>query len=398
MQQTLTGRVLLTGDGVLEFPVVHVDADGTIASIHSDPRALADETTVLAAGFFDVHTHGAVGVDVMNATAAEIHAMQRFLAQHGVTHYLPTTVTAPVDFTLRALEIMAGVIEGPMEEGEAQPVGVHIEGPFLSHAKRGMHPAEHLQRPSIELFERLQAAARGHVRLMTIAPEPNAIPVRSAGAYEESTVLELIRHASIRGVRSSIGHTNALAAETFPAIEAGAVSATHTFNAMRPLDHREPGVLGAVLDDDRLFADLICDGVHVAPPLVRLWMKAKGAKRGVLITDALSATGMGDGDYMLGSSPVTVRGERALVSEDLAHGKETLAGSVLTMDRAVENLRRFTSAGLEDAVRMASHNPAAMLGATHLTQLSPGSPATLNRFDASGNLLATYVRGREVPR
>lgn len=392
----LTAKLLLTRDARIEYPVIEVAADGTISSIGSDPGALAREDTVLTAGLLDVHIHGAVGVDVMNASVAEIGRMQRFLAAHGVTKYLPTTLTAPIDFTLRALEVLKKVIDRGPQPGEAEPIGIHIEGPFLSHAKRGMHPAEHLKRPSRVLFDRLQESAGGHIRLVTIAPESDAVQAESTGSGE--TAVDLIRHLSQNGVRCSIGHSNALATETVAAIEAGAVSATHTFNAMRPLGHREPGVLGTVLDDGRLYADLICDGIHVAPPLVRLWMKAKGTRRGILITDALSAAGMPEGEYPAGDAGVTVRGGRALVARDLAQGEDTLAGSLLTLDCAVANLQRFTGASLEDATRMASHNPASMLGIAELTQLAPGTPATLNRFDENGSLLATYIRGQQVRR
>ena len=386
MITTLTARTLLTDIGSIEYPVLTIADDGTLADISSDPRALAKETDTLTAAFFDVHTHGALGHDVMSASPAEFGELQRFLAAHGVAHYLPSTVTASVDTTLRSLERLAAVIEAASNsdhKDEAQPIGIHIEGPFLSHAKRGMHPAADLQPPSIELFDRLNTAARGHSCLRTSAPElPGA--------------LDLLRHATSLGVRCSLGHTNALASEAQAGVAAGAVSATHTYNAMRPLDHREPGVLGTVLDDDQLFAELICDGVHVAPPLVRLWLRAKGAARGTLVTDALSATGMPDGDYRLGTTPVRVRGPRALVTEDLEAGKETLAGSVLTMDRAVANLRQFTGASLADATGLASHNPAAMLGRPELTRLAPGSPTNLNRYDANGRLVATYLSGQEV--
>lgn len=404
ISRTLTARLLLTGDSIVEYPVLTLTQEGTIAEINNDPARLSQETTVLTACFLDIHNHGAKGIDVMNSDLQGFRKMQVFLAEHGVAYYLPTTVTAPIDFTLQALEAMADAIGAPRREGEAQPIGIHIEGPFLSHLKRGMHPDRYLQQPSIELFERFQTAARGHIRLMTIAPEPNAIgsnPLSdaesgSSPSLPRHSALELIAYATERGVRCSIGHTNATAAETLAAIEAGAVSATHTFNAMRPLDHREPGVLGTVLDDTRIFADLICDGVHVAPPLVRLWLKAKGEKRGILITDALSATGMPDGDYKAGDATVKVYGDRALVAEDLAAGKQTLAGSVLTLDRAMANLRRFTGCDLAEASRLASHNPAAMLGWPELTALSPGSTATLNRFDADGRLIETYLRGRRV--
>ena len=394
--RVLTAKLLLTREARIDYPVIDLAADGTVASIGTDARGLARETTLLTAGLLDVHIHGSVGIDVMNAPAREIGEMQRFLATHGITKYLPTTVTAPIDFTLRALERLAEVIErGPQAE-EAEPVGIHIEGPFLSHAKRGMHPAEHLQRPSRELFDRLQEAAHGRIRLVTIAPEADAVgPERGGG---EEGALDLIRYVSRKGVRCSIGHSNAIAAETLSAIEAGAVSATHTFNAMRPHGHREPGVLGTVLDDNRLFADLICDGVHVAPPLIRLWMRAKGADRCILITDALAAAGMPEGEYPAGNASIIVRNGRALVAEDLAEGKETLAGSLLTLDQAVANLQRFTGASLEEAIRMASHNPASMLGMPELTALAPGTPATLNRLDENGNLIATYIRGQQVHR
>jgi len=390
MKRTLTARRLITHEATVDFPVIELAADGTIAAISSDASVKSTDTLTVA--FFDIHTHGARNHDVMSATPAGLSEMQRFLAAHGLAHYLPTTVTASVDTTLRALESLANVIEAAPQPGEAQPIGIHLEGPFLSHAKRGVHSPELLQPPSIELFDRFQTAARGHVKLVTIAPEPNAVPARPSSA-----ALDLIRHATSHGVRVSVGHSNATAAETLAAIDAGAASATHTFNAMRALDHREPGILGTVLDDHRLFAELICDGVHVAPPLVRLWLRAKTAARAILVSDSISATGMPDGDYMLGPLHVTVANGVAQLSEDLATGKQTLAGSVLTLDRAVANLQAFTAASLAEATRLASHNPAAMLGMPMLTRLALGSSANLNCFNADNRLTATYIRGQVVP-
>jgi N-acetylglucosamine-6-phosphate deacetylase len=382
MKRTITARRLLTDVGSVEFPVLSVADDGTIEDISSDARAVAGEEDTLTAAFLDVHIHGAMGHDVMSASPDGLGEMGRFLARHGVAHYLPTTVTASIDATLCALEKLADAIEAEPRVGEARPIGIHLEGPFLSHAKRGVHPPDRLQPPSIELFDRFQAAARGHIKLLALAPElPGA--------------LELIAHARAGNVRVSVGHTNAKAAETIAAIEAGVTSATHTFNAMRALDHREPGVLGVTLDDDRMFAELICDGIHVAPALVRLWLKAKGRDRGILITDAMSAAGMPDGEYRLGQLSVHVANGRALLADDLDKGKETLAGSVLTMDGAVSNLQRFTDTSLADAARLASHNPAAMLGIPEMTQVAPGFAANLNRFDSGGRLVATYLRGCE---
>lgn len=400
MPQTITARRLLTDIGEIEFPVLTLTGDGLLADISSDPRALAAEQDTLTAAFLDVHTHGAVGHDVMTATAAELSELQRFLATRGVARYLPTTVTASMDATLRALDSLATAVEKAahgMPPGEAQPIGIHLEGPFLSHIRRGVHPAHELQPPTVELFDRFQTAARGHIKLLTLAPERNAWLAPDANAPSSSVdPLDLIRHATAQGVRISLGHTNATAAEANAAIDAGAASATHTFNAMRPLDHREPGVLGTVLDRNDLFAELICDGVHVEPPVVRLWLKAKTAARGILVTDSMSATGMPEGNYTLGGLPVVVQNGRAQLAEDLAAGKNTLAGSILTLDRGVANLQAFTGCSLGDATRMASHNPAAMLGRAELTRLVPGTPAHLNRFNAKGELIATYISGRKV--
>jgi N-acetylglucosamine-6-phosphate deacetylase len=397
---TLTARRLITADAVIDYPVLSLAPDGTLASIATDPQSLAYETTTLAPAFLDIHTHGAVGHDVMSADPAGLSAMQRFLAQHGVAHYLPTTATASVDATLRALESLADTIEAETPANEAKPLGIHLEGPFLSHAKRGVHPAHELQAPSIALFNRFHAAARGHIALMTLAPEPNAAfegaPQLDTWIDPEvaDTALALIRHATTLGTRVSLGHSNATAAETLAAIGAGALSATHTFNAMRALDHREPGILGTVLTDDRLFAELICDGIHVAPALVRLWLRAKSPARAILVTDSIAATGMPDGDdYTLAGQHVTVAHGRA----SLTHHPATLAGSVLTLDQAVANLQAFTGCSLGEAIRCAAHNPAALLGRAGLTALAPHTTAHLNRFSAEGTLLTTYLYGVAVP-
>jgi N-acetylglucosamine-6-phosphate deacetylase len=384
MMKTLTARTLLTNDGIVENPRIAIDADGLIASI--DPGEPNADDTTLTPAFFDIHVHGAAGHDAMEATPEALGGIGRFLATKGVAHFLATTVTAPIDRTLRALEGIANAIDEAKKNNAgltAQPVGIHLEGPFLSHAKRGVHPAAELQPPSVELFQRFQQAARGHIRLLTIAPE---VP----GA------LDLIAHAAHSGTRVSLGHSDATAEETRAAIHAGAASATHTFNAMRRLNHREPGIAGVVLDAENLYAELICDGIHVAPEFVRLWLRAKGEQRAILVTDGISATDMPEANYMLGELEVTVKNGRCLLASDLARGVETLAGSVLTMDRAVANLRRFTGASLAASVRLASRNPAQMLGLDHLAEIAVGRPANFNRYSAAGELLQTILRGRAV--
>ncbi len=387
MSQILSARRLVTATQTIEYPAITLDSDGLIASIEPD-AAPKDAETTLTTTLFDIHTHGGAGNDVMEGTPEALANVSRFLATRGVGHYLPTTVTASIDTTLRALEGIARAIDQATGDhwnpAFARPLGIHLEGPFISHAKRGVHPPAEIIPPSIELFDRFQQAAAGHIRLITIAPE---IP----GA------LDLIRHCTQNGVRVSIGHTNSTSAETHAAIAAGASSATHTYNAMRPLDHREPGVLGVVLDEDSLYAEIICDGIHVAPELVRLWLKAKGPRHAILVTDSMAAAGMPDGNYSLGTFAVKVADGRALSADDLAQGKQTLAGSVLTLDRAVENLQQFTGASLATAVGLASHNPAMLMGFTGIIgEVEPGRPANLNVFDAAGKRIGTILNGSPV--
>ena len=376
MMKTIHARWLLTEGDAIEYPRVTV-SEGRIVEVEACVPSAATET--LTAPFFDIHVHGAKTFDFMAASVAEIGRVGRFLATRGVGRYLATTVTGPVDPTLQALERLANAIEDEAPAGAAKPVGIHLEGPFVSCAKRGVHPVASLQEPSIALYDRFQQAARGHIRLLTIAPElPHA--------------LELIAHAARHGVRVSLGHTDATAGEATAGIAAGATSATHTFNAMRALGHREPGVLGVVLDRDDLYAELICDGVHVDPSIVRLWLKLKGIDRAILVTDGMAATGEPDGEFSLGGLTVVVKDGVCLLP-----GTSTLAGSVLTMDRAVANLQQFTGVSLEVAVKLASANPAKMLGLEQAS-LQPGSEASFNIFNPSGELTGTMIRGEFVGR
>ena len=385
MQTVVTAAKLWNKGSLINQPVVVIE-DGRISSIagrvsaeiHTGARVLEFPGATLAPAFFDVHLHGSAGHDVMEATPEALDTIGAFLASRGTSSFLATTVTAPLDATLRAVEGLAKLIAQPPAAGRARPVGIHLEGPFLSHAKRGVQPAAHLLAPDIATFDKLLDAAEGHVRLMTLAPE-------LFGAAE------LTAHATARGVRVSVGHSNATAAETRVAIKEGAVSATHTFNAMRALDHREPGILGSVLTSDALFAELICDGIHTAPEMVRLWWSAKGAERGILVTDAMSAAGMPDGEYQLGGFAVQVADGRAT-----ADG--VLAGSVLTLDRALANFVQFTGATIEQGLRLLSTNPAAMTGLDDRAgALVAGRAADLVAVDAEGRLVASIVGGQPVP-
>src|SRR5271165_883623 len=335
---------------------------------------------ILAPGFVDIHMHGGAGLDVMRAAPAELPRLNKFLTTHGVTGYFATTVAAPLDQTCAALERIAEAIEAAPSVGtngdsvQARPLGIHLEGPFLSHKRRGVHPPENLLEPTIQIFERLWQAAHGHVRMMTIAPElPGAI--------------EVIAEAARRKVCVSIGHSDAIMEGARAGVRAGARHATHTFNAMRPLDHRDPGILGEVLTDKRVTADIIADGIHVAPEVVQLFLNAKGIAGAVLITDATAAAGMPDGTYQLGPLLVEVKDGRCTMD-----GK--LAGSVLTMDAAVRNVTHFAGWSLQDAVRAATLNASRAAGLGQHGQLVPGAEANVVVLSPSGEVRRTFVRGR----
>ena len=377
--RAIAANHLITPKAVIARPLLLLQ-DGLIERVASQLTERAPEGTLhlpqytISSGMLDLHVHGAGGHDLMETEAGVMQTIASVLARRGTTEFLATTVTAPVDATLRALEALADAIEAEPAEMSARPVGIHLEGPFLSHAKRGVHPADLLLPPAIDLFERMWQAARGHVRMLTIAPElPGAA--------------DLIAHAAGRQVRVSLGHSNATATEAHAGVAAGAVSFTHTYNAMRPLDHREPGILGVALTDDACFADLICDGIHVAPEMVRLWWRAKGAQRAVLISDGTAATGMPDGRYRLGELDVDV-------SEGACRRDGVLAGSVLTLDRAVANLQIFTGVSLPEAIRSATANPASLLeGRQAADPVRAGAPANLCIWSKAGKLVATVARG-----
>ncbi len=344
----------------------------------ANARVLDFGDSILAPGLIDIHIHGAAGHDLMEASDAALADIERLLAQHGVTSYYPTTVTAPMDQTLQSLQFLAQATERRSANGadgpRARPLGIHLEGPFLSQARRGVHPSMDLQPASCETFHRMWEAAAGRVSLLTIAPELEG-------------ALELIADAARRGVCVSIGHSNADFAQATAGIRAGARHATHTFNAMRRLDHRDPGLLGAILRDDTLTADIIADGLHVHPAVVAMFLRVKGAERAVLVSDAISAAGMPDGEYRLGSYKVHLRGGRCE-----SHGK--LAGSVLTLDRAVRNAMRFAGISFQDSLRLATVNPARVMGIEqHKGVLQAGADADIVVFSAAGEVRQTIIGG-----
>lgn len=331
--------------------------------VPSDAIHYAAPGSTVVPGFVDIHIHGAGGHDVMEGTDRALDKITETVAMHGTTSIAATTVTASAADTCSSLEGIARYIrnhEQPVASSNlaAEIVGIHLEGPFISKAKRGVHPAKALAQPDPQLFDTFVRAAEGLVRLVTIAPElPGA--------------LKLIEHAAASGVVPAFGHTDADYDQARAGIQAGIRHAVHAYNAMRPFTHRDPGVLGAILTDPEVTAEVIADGHHVAGPAIQVLMGTKGFETVILVSDGIAATSMPDGIYPLGGLEVTVK-------DGVCRNEEgKLAGSTLTLDRA---LRYVVALGVPfpDAVKMVTIQPARRLGlAGKKGILAPGSDADL---------------------
>lgn len=326
----------------------------------------------LVPGYIDMHVHGGGGAQCNTESAEEIDRVAAFHASHGTTGLLATVAPAPVDELRLALRAAAASTAPTV-------LGAHLEGPFLSAEQPGALDPSHFLDPDPAQLELLLAAAPGTTRVMTLAPElPGAV-----------ALVERLRSA---GVVASLGHTSASYAQARDAIYAGATSATHVFNAMPPLHHRAPAVLGAVLESDEVSCELICDGVHVDPVAMRLLCNMKGAHGIRLVTDATAAAGMPDGEYRLGARTITVRVGTAVLA-----GTKAIAGSTLTMEAAVQNAVRLLDISVEEAVQMASSNPARLLGLDgRKGAIVAGCDADLVALNEQLVVTAVMVAGRWV--
>ena len=355
----LAGGRVVTPDGVLSPGWIRlagplIDAVGSGDPLSSSAVDLRGQWVL--PGFVDVHVHGGGGASFTEGTSDQARQAAAFHRGQGSTTVLASLVTAP----LAELEARAGLLAGLADDGVI--AGLHLEGPFLSPVRRGAQDPRHMIAPDVAVFERLHAAARGHLRVITLAPElPGALAV--------------IQAATRAGVTVAVGHTDATAEVTMAAIDAGATHATHLFNGMRPPHHREPGAVGALLDRDEVTCEVIADGVHLDDIVVRLTARAAGPGRLVLVSDAMAAAGMPDGSYQLGSQRVTVAGGVARLLEDPA--VLAIAGSTATLADVV---RHAIAAGLPvpDVAAAASTTPARVLGLADRTgALSPGLAADL---------------------
>jgi len=347
--------------------------DGLIGEVTFE-EGPAEEAPYLAPGFVDVHVHGWGGHDAMAGRAA-LDGMARALLRRGVTSFLPTAVTAPLDRLDRfAADVRAWLDHAPANG--AEPLGFNLEGPFLSPARRGAHDPSHLRAPADVPRPRIEALLAG-LRLLTVAPELEG-------------ALELTRRLAERGVAVSLGHSDANLEQALAGYAAGARSTTHLFNAMSGVHHRSPGLAAAALLNDQVYAELIADGQHVHPALFALINRLKGPERLLLVSDAIALAGTRDGSGRLGSLDIEVRGERATLA-----GSDTLAGSVIGLDTAV---RRMVEAGvpLPNAVAAASRNPLRLLGVTDRGRLAVGQRADLVELGSGLRVRRVMKAGRWI--
>lgn len=350
---------------------------GRIAALGAgDGPALDASGCLVLPGFLDIHTHGAAGVDVNAADGEGLRKIGRFFASQGVTGWLCSILTDTEEQTLWCIEQAAQVIGRPYDG--AALLGIHLEGPCLSPEYKGAMP-EHLlmKRAEISLFEKYQKAAGGHIKYATLSPEVAGVP-------------ELIPQLKKLGITAAIGHSGADYAASMACIEAGAAAGTHVGNAMRLFHQHEPAIFGAILESG-VYCETICDGRHLHPGTVRLYLKAKGWDKVVAITDSIMAAGLPDGRYKLGVNDVEVVDGDAKLA-----GGGARAGSTLTQIQALRNLVRFTGRPAHECCRLMTANPAALMGWAEKGTIAPGRDADLVVVDGELNVRHTIVGGRVV--
>ena len=337
-------KIYVENQGIIETSVVV--KDGKIFAIGGEHEVeeycAVKENWIVVPGFIDQHIHGAMGSDAMDGTTKDIYNIATAIAKEGTVGFLPTTMTQSVENICTALKAIKEYVEEEHTEG-AKVLGVHLEGPYISPDFIGAQPLEYVQKPSVESFRKYEEASGNTIKIVSLAPEQPGSD-------------ELIEYLVEKNILVSLGHTNSKYSDVEKATIAGARNVTHTFNAQKPLHHREIGTVGSALLLDELNCELICDTIHVSVPAIRLVVKSKPEDKVTLITDSMRAKHLSDGNYELGGQPVVVlNGEARLLNG-------TLAGSVLKMNHAVRNVYKLAGIELTKVLDMASINPARNIG------------------------------------
>lgn len=326
-------------------------------------------------GLIDVHIHGVNGADTMDGTTEALDTMVKALPKEGTTSFLATTMTQSKNNIEKAIMNAGTYIQEQSESGCAEVLGIHLEGPFVNAAMAGAQPIKHIIDPDLALFKEWEKISKDTIKLVTLAPEC------SGG-------IDFITYLKEKKIIASIGHTNATFDEVNEAINAGVTHVTHLYNQMRGLHHREPGVVGATFHHDELMAEIIADGVHVRPEMVKLAYKQKSSEGLVLITDSMRAKCLKNGHYDLGGQDVLVTDEKATLLDG------TLAGSILKLSHAVKNVVSYTGCSLEEAIEMASANPAKELNIFNRKgSIAVGKDADIVILDDELEVVMTFCRG-----
>jgi len=377
MRTVFVNGTIFTPNEQIASSALIVEDEKIVEVARVDPKTVESQVIdakgmYIIPGLIDIHIHGGQGCDTMDASEEALDSIAGFLAAHGVTSFLPTTVTASAQDTMRAVQAVAS---HPKPSTGAGLLGIHLEGPYLDHQYSGAQPAQHLREPDLSEYNAwLKEKA---VRLITIAPElPGAA--------------ELIQTGVQKDIRFAVGHSAASYEQVLEATRRGLDQVTHIFNGMAPLHHRTPGIVGAALTEDCIYTQLIADGIHVNPVVIKLLLKAKGVNRIILISDAIRAAGMADGEYALGDQTVFVE---AGTARTRAGG---LAGSTLTLEKAVSNMMRFTGLSLQDVLPMATRVPAEALGLENKGIIASGYDADIVILDQYFQVHLTMVEGRVV--
>lgn len=342
MKAFKNASVYAEGKGIIKTSVYFDDKIRQIGGYVAGAEEIElPENAVVLPGFIDEHIHGAGGSDAMDGNTKDLAIIAETVAKEGTTSFLATTMTQSRENILKAMRAVKEYREAAGEQG-ARIAGVHLEGPFIAAAHKGAQPLEYVAAPDAKTFDEYNAACGNAIKIITLAPETDG-------------ALDFIRHIVAQGTVVSIGHTGAKYAEVKAAMEAGATNVTHTYNAQSPLHHREIGVVGSALLLEDLYCELICDTIHVSVPAMQLLVKNKRADKLALITDAMRAKGLADGVSELGGQTVYVKGGEARLADG------TLAGSVLRMNRALQNMVEKVGVPLTQAVDYCTINPARTL-------------------------------------
>lgn len=370
----INGQVYI--DHTFQKKTIYIQ-DGTINLLGADCQTSGTVFDAagrrIVPGFIDIHTHGAVGVDVNGASAEDLEKIGKFFAKNGTTSWLASILTDTEEQTSRAI---SQCIEYQASAGKgAQLLGIHLEGPFLASEFKGAMPEHLLKKGSADLAASYQRQANGNIRYITVSPEVEG-------------VLELIPRLRELGIVVAMGHSGADYDTAMAAIQAGTAACTHTFNAMAPLHQHRPAIIGAALESD-VYCEMICDGLHLHPAIVRLLWKTKGPQRLVAITDSIMAAGLPDGNYHLGVNQVVVeKGDAKLASDG------TRAGSTLTQDRALRNLLSFTGLSLEEILPVLTENPAKLIGVyDRKGSIEDGKDADLVVLDEQNQVADVFLQG-----